>query len=151
MPSKINFLVYPVLIVLIFALLWIFTPLSEKPSSFIKLDGITTPYTIIFFGGLFAYLLWVQPNVSGISWPKLILVSAVAGHILSVASLTIAELLLSGGIERLLNSASTTGVAQFVAMQALFPALLGGWFFTILGTTCLKLAKKSAAKASLKH
>ncbi len=139
MSGTIKSLAYPVLIVLILALLWIFNPLLSVPQSFTKLDGIAGPYTTIFFVGLLVYLVWAGLKIDGMAWLKLLLFLAVIGHILSVVSLLAAELLLPGGSARLSNSASTVGVLQFLMIQLLFPIVLGGWLLAILAVSSLKV------------
>lgn len=148
MSGKMKSLVYSLLIVLILAALWVLTPMSAIPKSFMKLEGVAGPYAAIFFIGLFGFLIWLQSRIHNMAWAKLLIVSLFVGHLLSIIALTLAELLLPDGIERLSGSFSTAGVLNVLTVQLLFPFVLGGWFFAILGAVGLKAMSKSRLGAT---
>lgn len=116
--------------------------MSAVAQSFIKLDGITGPYATIIFAGLLGYLVWARIKINEIAWLRLMIVSAVVGHALSIVSLLAAELLLPDGIERLFNSASAAGLLQFFLAQLLFPFVLGGWLLANLAASSLEVMEK---------
>lgn len=135
-------IVHSAIIVLVLTALWAFTPLSAIPKSFMKLPGVASPYAAVFFASLFGFLLLIENRIRGLSWPKVIFYLFITGHLLSVISLALAELLLPDGVQRLSDSFSTAGALDFFITQLLFPFVLGGWLFAILGAISLKLMSK---------
>jgi len=132
----------PLVVTATLFLAWMFTPLGSIPMTFVKIDTVKTPYAVIFFGLLLVCLFFLRLKIDRMSWIRTLLIAVVAGHLLSIISFTVAELIMPAGIERFGNSLRVAGFLQFVAVQLLFPGVLIGWIIAPLAVAALKLSKK---------
>lgn len=136
-----NFL-RPTIVTIIIALMWFFTPLGKLPMAFIRQDKLIFNYIVIFFTILFISLIFFRSKIEKLSWVRLLLISVPVGHIFSVISIFLAEILLTDGLARFENTFRLTGYLKGVAWQLAFPFVLGGWLIVPLAVAMVKASKR---------
>lgn len=121
---------------------WVLTPLGGFPMAFVKLDGVMLPYAVVFFTILLGCLFLLRRKIGQANWIGLLLVAVVGGHLASIFSITVAELIAPTGMERLANSLRAAGLLRFFGVQLVYPAVLLGWFIAPLAASALKVSKR---------
>lgn len=130
----------PLIVTCVLIAAWFFTPLGAVPMSRI-IPGAGIPYTIIFFCLLLACLFFLLRKIDQASWISALAIAIIFGHLGSIFSITVAELLTPNGLERWNNSLRLTGFAQLLGMRIIYPILLAGWIVAPLAVAGVKIGK----------
>ncbi|WP_413558869.1 hypothetical protein [Bdellovibrio sp. HCB209] len=141
--NKVKEVFASILVTVILFVIWSYSSIGDASRRFIKLDGVVTIYTGIFFCLGFVFLVLCRQRIRRASWIKTSLYSVAAGYLLSLSILLVAEAAITVGVERISNSVQIMGVGNFLFMQLLLAGILAGWFYGLLGAIGLKLISKA--------
>lgn len=140
--SKVKSIIIPIIVTFFLLLIWQNTYSGSVPRSFIKLDGIIQSYTIIYFIILAICLVGCRNLINRSTWMNVFFISLVGGYIISIIAYSAALLSIPSGWDRFLNSMRSETVLSFIYVQFIFPSVLFGWLYSLIGTILTKILLK---------
>jgi hypothetical protein len=134
----------PLIIVAFLLVAWLFTPLGNIPTIFVKLDSLRLTYAVFFFGTLLASLFLFRDRIDRASWLQALLIATLGGYLVSILSLLGAELLMPDGVQLVIKTFRTNNLSTLLIAELFFPCMLLGWLVAPLAVFALKIGKKRA-------